>query len=567
MSMIKKSLADHYPELIKSWHPHKNGSLTPYKIAPKSNKKVWWQCSQGHEWQALIANRTGVNKTGCPYCAGTKPTDNNNFAALFPHLVNEWDFAKNGSISPNAFKSNSHKKIWWKCKEGHEWQTRIVYRTRQNSGCPYCSGKLAGHDNSLAVLHSNLAKEWHPTKNRDLTPNDVRPGSERKVWWLCDKGHSWEAAIYTRTYSVRAAGCPYCSGRNATVENNLEVLFPWLLSEWHFTKNEPLRPDMLKSGSNRKVWWQCSRGHEWKTSPNKRTGADKTGCPYCNSQTSRLEIRILCELRHILNNVEWRAKIANMEVDIYVPRYSVAIEVDGYRWHVGKDESDKIKGKELFKHGINLFRLRDSKLNIIEATDTLCNDNDDDIDIVHSLLSNLLTHITFKEDDLRAIQAYLRVVTPQNNSEYERLLSYLPSPPPERSLAALYKHLIPEWHYEKNKPLTPDNFTPSARAIVWWICSKGHEYKSFLYNRIKGVGCPYCAGRKVSSDNNLTAKAPELSKEWHYAKNDPIKAGQVYYRSTKKVWWICSEGHEWMATPQKRVLGRGCPYCKNRKGK
>ena len=64
-------------------------------------------------------------------------------------------------------------------------------------------------------------------------------------------------------------------------------------------------------------------------------------------------------------------------------------------------------------------------------------------------LSKLVKTVAFEENDLRNLQAYLSARMLQNDLGYERLLSYLPSPPPERSLAALYKHLIPEWHYEK----------------------------------------------------------------------------------------------------------------------
>jgi very-short-patch-repair endonuclease len=324
---------------------------------------------------------------------------------------------------------------------------------------------------------------------------------------------------------------------------------------------------MLKPGSNRKVWWKCKKGHEWKASPNKRTGADKTGCPYCNPQTSRLEIRILCELRHLFTNVKWREKIDGIEVDIYVPKYPFAVEVDGYRWHIGKEDRDRMKSQELRKCGITLFRLRDKRLNSIEDTDTFCNENEEDIGIIHRLLSNITKHIPLNNDDYYKIQSYFQIAEPQNSKEYERLISYLPSPPPENSLAELYKDLIQEWHYEKNAPLIPDNFTPSARANVWWKCDNGHEYKSFIYNRIKGVGCPYCAGRKVSPDNNLAVKVPKLINEWHFGKNDPINPEEIYYRSTKKVWWICAKGHEWKATPQMRVLGRGCPYCSGRAGR
>jgi len=58
----------------------------------------------------------------------------------------------------------------------------------------------------------DLVKEWHPTKNGELTPNDYTYGSHKKVWWLCSKGHSFEKVIRYRTRNNRS-GCPYCAGQ------------------------------------------------------------------------------------------------------------------------------------------------------------------------------------------------------------------------------------------------------------------------------------------------------------------------------------------------------------------
>jgi hypothetical protein len=60
-----------YPELAREWHPFKNGQLTPDKVTPCSNKKVWWKCNKGHEWQGVIGNRN-YKSSGCPYCAGRR---------------------------------------------------------------------------------------------------------------------------------------------------------------------------------------------------------------------------------------------------------------------------------------------------------------------------------------------------------------------------------------------------------------------------------------------------------------------------------------------------------------
>ena len=80
--------------------------------------------------------------------------------------------------------------------------------------CPYCSGRQACMNNNLAVKNPDLAKEWHPTKNVNLNPEDVLSGSHKRVWWLCNKNknHIWEVAVVSRTIGNKNAGCPFCSG-------------------------------------------------------------------------------------------------------------------------------------------------------------------------------------------------------------------------------------------------------------------------------------------------------------------------------------------------------------------
>ena len=60
---------------------------------------------------------------------------------VFGYCVCLWHFyEKNKELKPEYFAANSGKKVWWKCKEGHEWQAIIADRNRGN-GCPYCSGR------------------------------------------------------------------------------------------------------------------------------------------------------------------------------------------------------------------------------------------------------------------------------------------------------------------------------------------------------------------------------------------------------------------------------------------
>tara|TARA_B110000503_G_scaffold122282_1_gene186712 strand:- start:2126 stop:2692 length:567 start_codon:yes stop_codon:yes gene_type:complete len=123
--------------------------------------------------------------------------------------------------------------------------------------------------------YPDLVQEWHPTKNGDLTPKVITYGSKKKVWWICNKGHEWEASVQSR--STRKAGCPYCSGNKVSIENSFSNNFPELIKYWSSKNN--LKPNEVTYKSNQKVLWNCNKGHEWEAVISSL--ANGTGCPYC----------------------------------------------------------------------------------------------------------------------------------------------------------------------------------------------------------------------------------------------------------------------------------------------
>ena len=127
-------------------------------------------------------------------------------------LLREWDSEKNLPLTPETVSYGSKKKVWWTCAHGHHWQAAVHTRTGSGTGCPYCSGRFPiPGENDLATKYPRVAAEWHPTKNAPLTPDQVLPGSRRKVWWQCKNGHTWQAVIYSRTGNQNS-GCPFCTG-------------------------------------------------------------------------------------------------------------------------------------------------------------------------------------------------------------------------------------------------------------------------------------------------------------------------------------------------------------------
>lgn len=271
---IENSMA----ELLESWDAEKNGGLTPREVSYGSSaRKVWWRCERGHSWQASPYSRT--SGSGCPYCTGKLVGAGvNDLATLYPALAGEWDYEKNAPLTPGEVSVGSHRKVWWRCGNGHEWQALIKSRV-SGAGCPVCANRVAAPgENDLASEYPELAGEWDRVKNAPLLPENFTPGSRRKVWWRCGKGHSWQASVASR---VKGSGCPICTGRAIIPGvNDLGTLYPAIAREWHPTKNGSLRPDSCAPASSRKVWWVCPMGHEYQTTVGVRT-VNGSGCPYC----------------------------------------------------------------------------------------------------------------------------------------------------------------------------------------------------------------------------------------------------------------------------------------------
>lgn len=129
----------------------------------------------------------------------------------------------------------------------------------------------------------HLMREWHWERNQEKSPEATSIHSRKRVWWkgLCH--HEWEAIVENR---YRGTGCPYCANQKVLVGfNDLASQCPEIAREWHPIKNQGLTAQDILMGSTKRVWWQCAFGHEWQTSPLKRTQPNsQNNCPYCSGK-------------------------------------------------------------------------------------------------------------------------------------------------------------------------------------------------------------------------------------------------------------------------------------------
>ncbi len=233
-------------------------------------------------------------------------------SVAYPEVAVQWCWEKNCGFGPEDFSSGSKVMAWWICPEGldHLYQQAICTRIRANRsgtlGCPFCRGLKVSVTNSLAVLHPELVKEWHPNLN-ELKPGIYTAGSDKKVWWLCQVCQKeWLATVVSR--SSREEGCPRCNwGESVDLRK-----FPKALAMFDKTRNKGV--DSTQIFVRHQIWWRCSKGddHRWQAGFYKANG-DKPWCPFCAgkapSKTNNLRlIPHLARELHTTKNGGLRAK-------------------------------------------------------------------------------------------------------------------------------------------------------------------------------------------------------------------------------------------------------------------
>ena len=263
------------PALTAQWHATRNGELTPEDVTAGSNRVVWWQCisDPAHVWSTKVSHRS--RGSGCPKCA---------HRGRYSPPLSETDpdlAAQAVDPSTGGLPAGSHKKVWWRCERGHEWLATVQDRHAGN-GCAVCANKaVVVGVNDLASQRPDLAADWHPERNGDITPSQIAVGSNKRVWWRCSKDpeHEWSTRLVGRTGN-RAAGCPYCVGRLAQAgKTDLATLAPNVAAEWDDVRNGDLTPSGVTVSAGRVAFWLCPLGHSYRAKVASRTRG--VGCPYC----------------------------------------------------------------------------------------------------------------------------------------------------------------------------------------------------------------------------------------------------------------------------------------------
>ena len=555
-------LASASPKLSKEWNYERNGNLKPDMVTYGSGKKVWWVQYDKNpitneimklEWEATVVDR--FNGSGNPIKTGQKVLKGyNDLAFLNPDLAKEWNYEKNGNLKPEDVNCGSGKKVWWKLpydvpddypiehlRGRHfdfEWEA-IIGNRNKGIGCPYLTGNAVWKGfNDLETLNSQLAKEWHPTKNGNLNPTDVTIGSNKKVWWLLSYDDletgkhfdfEWQDTVNNRNNGY---GCPYLSGKAAWPGfNDLQTVNPELAAQWHPIKNGNLKPTDVTIGSNRKIWWLL---------------------PYDDIKTGK----------HF--NFEWQDTITN--------------RIHGYA-------CPYLSGHAVWK-GFNDLQTTNPEL--AKQWHPTKNSNLKPTDVTAGSDKKVWWLLPY--DDIRTGKHFdFEWQAKVNNRVNGRMCPYLSGKAVWlgfNDLQTANPELAKQWHPTKNGNLNPTDVTNGSNKKVWWLLSYDDletgkhfdfEWQDTVNNRNNGYGCPFISGHAVwKGFNDLATVNPELAAQWHPTKNGNLNPTDVTINSEQKVWWILPYDvpndysikflrgkhftFEWQATVVNRNKGNGCPY-------
>lgn len=243
-----------------------------YNLGISASEKIRWRCEHGHEWDATVKTRVGKG-SGCPYCSGRYAIPGeNDLGTVRPDIAAQ---LVDESLA-STLKPTSHRKVEWKCENGHVWTATVSSRVSDGAGCPYCSGRRAWPgETDLATTHPELAAQL---VDQSLGKTLSR-GSNKVVSWKCPTcGHVWDASVNSRVHM--GSGCPRCAGKVLVKgENDLVSLYPDIAAEM---VDQSLAQRTFVY-SNRKVKWRCKHGHEWEAVVSSRT-MHGIGCPYCSGR-------------------------------------------------------------------------------------------------------------------------------------------------------------------------------------------------------------------------------------------------------------------------------------------
>lgn len=418
-------------------------------------------------------------------------------------------------------------------------------------------------DEVHTLLHVNpdLAKQWHSSRNLPLTPGDVSPNSNKKVWWTCEVNtlHVWLATVQSRN---SGKGCGLCRGLVIHPGvNDLVTLFPEIAREWDFERNLSTAPSVVSPTSSKKFWWRCPLEHSYQLSVESRVKG--SSCQVCSNRVilpgfndlSTKFPEISREFASDLNGGLQPSGVGSGSGSSYWWRCG-----KGHTWKAKVTNRTALKSSCPFCSGNKVFE-GESDFGTL-FPDLLSQWSDLNEQVKPSDLSKSSTLMVWW--DCEKGHSWKATVADRTRGQGCAVCYNRQVIKGVNDFGSTHPHLVDQVDSAKNPTELAFTMPAGTPRKLWWVCLEGHSWEAGVKSRaLDNQGCPYCSGNLVISGvNDLETLNPDLAQEWNYLRND-LSPTEVKSQSMKKVWWLCRRGHEWHTTIRARSNGTGCPYCSN----
>ncbi len=486
----------------------------------RSNKKIFYKCNICN--YSTKATAYYVWNKGCLNCRKIFSKKNNKKIQIqqkgsladHPYLVNEYD--KSNPLKPDQIPNTSRDKLKWICSKcGHKWKAALRIRLKPSNknqkyrNCEKCAHKISGNNlaislikkrGSLKDMSPEIMKEWDYKKN-EIKPENISPYSSKKVWWLCSKGHSWEAKPSNRL--IGKTNCPDC--------NNFK------------TSRAEIRiySELVNIINNVKWSFYLEKRQLDIYLPNQKIAFEIDGHYHSNKEKSDIKKNIFFKKRNIniirLRDVGLKSKLSSL--DFFV-------------------DTSEIKINDLQK--IYKILLNTKLLNKKETFE---------------VKKRLLKNNFFNDEEYRRICSFLPGPPPEKSFEILK---------PEISLEWDYKKNFPlqpsMFTTGSNQKVSwlcsncGKSFTQSILNRTNGQGCKQCGNKRGVIKRVKKI---------IKEKGSLKKKFPILTKEFLEFENK-IKAENVPITSKMYAWWFCEKhNHKWQASVYDRTIGErhNCSLC------
>ena len=496
---------NHREDILDEWDTE-NNIVKSQEVTFGSGQKIWWKCNKNHRWKATINSRT-VGKRRCPICTRTQTS--------YPEQAIAYYLSKKYDILQRFRVNNKEIDVYIPhYKIGIEYDGMIWHKSRE----------------SIDQLKTDILFDEGVTIIRLRETNDrIRKshydGKQYIIDFFCQNGKyctddfEWalrELFEIINKYTDQQT-CPNINMEqddylirayymNTLKSNSVASVFPELVSEWDYEKNQGVTPEAYSARNNAKVWWKCSNGHSWEASINTRT-VRKLGCPYCAGQkvcVGKNDFKSWCLKNNSALLDEWdyqKNKVLPEEIPKTFKNKMWWKCFNGHSWEATVYNRVNGTGCPVCNNGSNSKQRGESLSEwCLLNKSTLCDEWDYDKNSITPEEVSYGSHkkVWWKCSKGHSWEAVIKSRTYKHGCPYC-------SGTNKKALVGVNdlkswceknekKYILDEWDYDNNGELTPEKVTYGSQKRITWKCSKGHSWEAKIKERtrVDGNQCPIC---------------------------------------------------------------------------